>query len=64
MTYAANSTAIIRANAVNLFGVQYKDYHDERTMDHALVNSLYELLGPVANNLKDEVRSIGTPTFL
>ena len=33
-------------------------------MDHALVNRLYELLGPFAMDLKDEARGIGTPTFL
>ena len=33
-------------------------------MDHALVNRVYELLGPFAMDLKDEARGIGTPTFL
>ena len=33
-------------------------------MDYALVNRLYELLGPFAMDLKDEARGIGTPTLL
>ena len=33
-------------------------------MNHALVNRLYELLGPFAMDLKDEASGIGTPIFL
>ena len=64
MTYPNGATTLQRATRDAAFSVQYRDYGDEQTMDHALVNRLYELLGPFAMDLKDEARGIGTPTFL
>ena len=61
MTYPAGATTLKRATRDAAFNVQYRDYGDEQTMDHALVNILYELLDPFAMDLKDEARGIGTP---
>ena len=64
VTHGVNDNVVTRANAEGIFGVKYRDFEDERTMDHALVNRLYEILGPFAIDLKDESRALGTPTFL
>ena len=64
VTHIATNNTVERINAESPFGMKYMDSGDERTMDHALVNRLYEIVGPFANDLKDEARSIRTPTFL
>ena len=33
-------------------------------MDHALINRLYNMLGPYAMDIKDDARDLGNPTFL
>ena len=33
-------------------------------MDHALINRLYDILGPYATDIKVDARDIGNPTFL
>ena len=50
--YPNAATTLGRANADNTFGVLYRDYHDETTMDHALRDRLYELLRPFAKDLR------------
>ena len=64
MTYPNGATQLQRATRDAAFSVTYRDYGYEKMMVHALVNRLYELLGPFAMDLKDEARGIGTPTFL
>ena len=64
MTYPNGATTLQRATRDAAFSVEYRDYGDEKTMDHALVNRLYALLGPFAMDLKDKAKGLGTPTFL
>ena len=59
VTYPNGATTLQRATRDAVFSVEYRDYGDEKTMDHVLVNRLYELLGPLAMDLKDEARGIG-----
>ena len=64
VTHANGDATVARLNAESEFVVKFRDHGDEQTMDHALINSLYEILGPFTINLKDEARTLGTPTFL
>ena len=64
VTHANGTNTLQRANAESAFCVQYRDYGDEQTMDHALINRQYEMLGPFAIDLKDEARALGTPSFI
>ena len=64
VTYANAAGDVARANASNAFGLNYKAFHDKQTMDHALRDMLYELLGPFHKDLQEEARGMGTPTFL
>ena len=64
MTHAASENTVQRLNAESVFSVKYRDHGYEQTVDHALANRLYEILGPFAIDLKDEARALGTPTFL
>ena len=37
MTHGANDNTVTGANEEDKFGVKYRDFGDERTMDHAMV---------------------------
>ena len=64
MTHGNGDAIVARLNAESTFVVKFRDHGDEQTMDHALINRLYEILGPFAIDLKDEARALGTPIFL
>ena len=63
--YTANANALQQKNQENLFAVSYKGHHNEKNMDRALTNRLYEMMGPdMAQNLRDNVIALVDPTFL
>lgn len=62
--YGPNSQDIARRNAENVFNVAYKDHHDENTMDRALIDRFYEMLGDYAEDVRDDAATIANPTFL
>ena len=61
VTYPNGATTLQRATRDAAFSVEYRDYEDEKTLDHALVNRLYELVGSFAMDLMDEARRIRAP---
>ena len=63
-TYANNAGDVSRRRVDNTFSVEKRDYDDERTMDHALSERLYEMLGTFSDDVRDEAKGIGNPTFL
>ena len=62
--YPPNAQDIARRNAENSFNVKYKDHHDENTMDRALIDRFYDMLGEYAEDVRDEAALIVKPTFL
>ena len=64
MTYANVAGDIARANADNQFSVNYKLYHDEQIIDHALQDRLYKMVGPYHRDVHKEARGLGTLMFL
>ena len=64
VTYANVAGDVARAKADNQFSVNYKKYQDERSMDYALRDRLYKMLGPYHRDVRKEARGLGTLTFL
>ena len=56
VTYVNAAGDVVRANTANIFGVNYKDFHDKQRMNHALRDRLYKLLGPFHKDPQEEVR--------
>ena len=64
VTFANNAGDVARRRVENPFNVEKRDYEDERTMDHALNERLYEMLAQFSDDVRDEAKGIGNPTFL
>ena len=64
VTYANNAGDVARWRVENTFNVEKRDYDDERTVDHALTERLYEMLGQFSDDVRDEAKGIGNLTFL
>ena len=64
MVYPQGTSELQRANGHAGWKVMFEDHKDEQTMDHVLINRLYDILGPYATDIKDDARELGTPTFL
>ena len=63
--YGPNATQQQQKTTENNFSVQYKRFHDESTMDDALIERFYTLLPPEhAQDLRDVVVTIPNPSFL
>ena len=64
VTYTNNPGDVARRNTHDNFNLQYKDFYDERTVNHALNKRLYDILGHYALDVHNEATEIGNPTFL
>ena len=50
--------------ADNKFNLASKVFHDERTVDHALIERLYEILGQYVKDVRNEAKGIRNITFI
>ena len=62
--YPPGTNDLNRANKTVAWKVMFEDHKDEQTMDHALINRLYDMLGPYAMDINDDARYLGNPIFL
>ena len=63
--YTAGANAIAQKNQENLFTLNYRNHHNEKHMDWALIDRLYSTLSPDrAQDLRDNVVAIADPSFL
>ena len=63
--YTPNAGTIAQKNQENLFALEYRNHHDEKHMDRALIDRLFLTLGPDrAQDLRDNVVAIADPSFL
>ena len=64
VTYTNNVGDIARRNIDNKFNLSSKEFHDKRTVNHALNERLYVMLGQYAKDVRNKAKGIGNPTFL
>ena len=56
VAYGNNVGDVAQRNADNKFNLAYKDFYDERRVDHVLNERLYDMLGQYAKDERNEAK--------
>ena len=63
--YAPNAGAVAQRNTENIFAINYRAHHNEKHMDQALIDRMFQCIGPdKAQDLRDNLVNVVNPTFL